>query len=391
MKIVVFGLSITSSWGNGHATTYRALLAALRRRRHQIVFFEKDEPWYASNRDLPSPEFCDVRLFEDWNSVQPMVRRELADADVAILGSFFPLGVRLADEIQTSSVGVKIFYDIDTPITLAKLRNGEEQYLRADQVSSFDLYLSFTGGPILEQLHKEFGAPTALPLYCSFDPSSYYPRKPWRRFECDLSYMGTYAADRQQKVDELFLGPAQKLKERRFVLAGPQYPKAVRWSKNVRRIVHLSPKYHPQFYSSSRFTLNLTRKEMVRWGYSPSVRLFEAAACGCTIISDFWPGLDSTLKIGEQVLLTENGEQVAGLLNKMDDGEVRRIGHCARERVLAEHSSDRRAEEFENYVASVTSYKPKRALERETVNSVQRRERERSTSLQSPSTNLVAQ
>jgi spore maturation protein CgeB len=112
----------------------------------------------------------------------------------------------------------------------------------------------------------------------------------------------------------------------------------------------LSPKYHPQFYSSSRFTLNLTRQEMVRWGYSPSVRLFEAAACGCTIISDFWPGLDSILDIGEEVLLTENAEQVSQLLQDMDEGEVARIGSRARERVLSEHSSDRRAEQFENYL-----------------------------------------
>jgi len=355
LKIVIFGLSITSSWGNGHATTYRALLAALHRRKHKIVFFEKDEPWYAANRDLPQPEFCDVRLFEKWESALPEVRRELADCDVAVLGSFFPCGVRAADDICRSRVPVKAFYDIDTPITFAKLRSGESQYLRTDQVAGFDLYLSFTGGPILQQLQAEFGARHAVPLYCSFEPSSYYPRPISRRFQCDLSYMGTYAADRQAKLDELLLAPAQRLSNHKFILAGPQYPrKTLQRPKNVKHIVHLSPQFHPQFYSSSRFTLNLTRKEMVSWGYSPSVRLFEASACGCTILSDAWPGLDSILEIGEEVLLTENTEQTCALLEGMDEEQVRRIGKRARERVLAEHSSDQRAQQFENYVASAS-------------------------------------
>ena len=354
MKIVVFGLSITSSWGNGHATTYRALLRALDRRKHKIVFFEKDEPWYASNRDLPLPEFCDLRLFERWEEALPAVRRELSHADAALLGSFFSPGIRAADEIAASKAKVKIFYDIDTPITLAKLRSGENQYVRRDQIGQFDLYLSFTGGPILEQLHREFGARVALPLYCSCDPSSYFPRPAWRRYQCDLGYMGTYAADRQGKLEELFLEPARRLKQARLILAGPQYPKALRWPKNVKRIVHLSPKYHPQFYSSSRFTLNLTRSEMVRWGYSPSVRLFEAAACGCTILSDFWPGIGSILKVGDEVLVTESADQVIHLLEDMEDAEIQRIGRRARERVLSEHSSDRRAQEFESYLGLVS-------------------------------------
>ncbi len=355
MKIVVFGLSVTSSWGNGHATTYRALLAALHQRKHKIVFFEKDEEWYASNRDLPSPAFCDVRLFTDWRSILPEVRRELSDCDVAVLGSFFPEGIRAAHELLASNVPVKAFYDIDTPITFKKLRAGGAEYLKADQVSGFDLYLSFTAGPILERLQSEFEARRALPLYCSFEPKVYFPRRAFRRYECDLSYMGTYAADRQAKLQELFVNSAKALPERRFILAGPQYPARMQWPKNVRRIRHLSPRWHPHFYSSSRLTLNLTRKDMVDWGYSPSVRLFEAAACGCPIVSDSWPGLSTVLTVGEQVLLAENNADVVSILQGMDDHELQRIGRSARDRVLAEHSSTRRAEQFEKYVAETTA------------------------------------
>jgi spore maturation protein CgeB len=357
LKIVVFGLSVTSSWGNGHATTYRALLAALHRRKHRIVFFEKDEEWYASNRDLPEPDFCEVRLFNDWRAVLPSVRRELADCDVAMLGSFFPEGIRAAEEVIAAKNAVKIFYDIDTPITLNSLRAGGAAYLKPQQIRGFDLYLSFTAGPILAQLQREFGARHALPLYCSFEPENYYPRRVFRRYACDLSYMGTYASDRQAKVDELLTLPAQELPHRRFIIAGSQYPSKLRWPKNVRAIRHLSPRWHPHFYSSSRLTLNLTRRGMVEWGYSPSVRLFEAAGCGCPIISDAWPGLDTIFTVGEEVLVAERSQHVIQAVEQTDDAQLRRMGARARERVLEEHSSARRAEQFESYVGSTARNK----------------------------------
>jgi spore maturation protein CgeB len=357
LKIVVFGLSVTSSWGNGHATTYRALLAALHRRKHRIVFFEKDEEWYASNRDLPEPDFCEVRLFNDWRAVLPSVRRELADCDVAMLGSFFPEGIRAAEEVIAAKNAVKIFYDIDTPITLNSLRAGGAAYLKPQQIRGFDLYLSFTAGPILAQLQREFGARHALPLYCSFEPENYYPRRVFRRYACDLSYMGTYASDRQAKVDELLTRPAQELPHRRFIIAGSQYPSKLRWPKNVRAIRHLSPRWHPHFYSSSRLTLNLTRRGMVEWGYSPSVRLFEAAGCGCPIISDAWPGLDTIFTVGEEVLVAERSQHVIQAVEQTDDAQLRRMGARARERVLEEHSSARRAEQFESYVGSTARNK----------------------------------
>lgn len=355
MKIVVFGLSVTSSWGNGHATTYRALLTGLRRRGHQIIFFEKNEEWYASNRDLPNPEFCRVHLFENWRSVLGAARRELADCDVAVVGSYFADGIQAANEIASSRAPVKAFYDIDTPVTVSSLQAGGAPYLRPEQVNIFDLYLSFTGGPILAHLESKFGARRAVPCYCSFEPKVYYPRGRFCRYDCDLSYMGTYAADRQAKLDELFIGTARALPEKRFLLAGPQYPASVKCPANIRRIRHLSPRWHPHFYSSSRLTLNLTRKQMVNWGYSPSVRLFEAAACGCAIVSDAWPGLESFFSVGEEILLAESGRDVVTLLTEAGDSELRKVGEAARARVIEEHSSERRAEEFEKHVSQASA------------------------------------
>jgi len=351
LKIVIFGLSITSSWGNGHATTYRALARALHARGHRVVFFEKNVEWYASNRDLPEPGFCDLKLYAAWAEVLPVVRRELASADVAMVGSYFPDGIAAMEEMLDSKAPVRTFYDIDTPITVASLRErGSTDYLRVDQLPALDVYFSFTGGPILAELEHRFGVRRAAPLYCSFDPERYrmYPRSV--RFQCAMSYMGTYAPDRQPKLEHFLFGTANLLPEEQFIVAGPQYPQSVRWPQNVRRIIHLNPRWHPHLYSSSRLTLNVTRRDMVMAGYSPSVRLFEAAACGAAIVSDNWPGLDSFFEPGREILLPVSAGEIVSYLRELHEGELRAIGLAAQARVMAAHTSAQRAAEFEGEV-----------------------------------------
>ena len=351
MKIVIFGLSITSSWGNGHATTFRALARALSERGHRIVFFEKDVEWYGSNRDLPEPTFCELRLYREWESVVATVRRELTDADVAMVGSYFPDGIKASDEVFASAVPSKTFYDIDTPITVAALKEkGSTEYLRGDQVAGFDVYFSFTGGPLLKEIEKQLGAQRAVPLYCSFDPEKYRRFPISKRYACEMSYMGTYAPDRQPKLEEFLFGAAREMPEKTFLVAGPQYPKTIEWPANVRRVMHLNPRWHPHLYSSSRLTLNVTRRDMVMAGFSPSVRLFEAAACAATIVSDNWAGLETFFVPGKEILLPTSAEEIVRYLRECDERELNAIGAAAQARVLAEHTSARRAEEFERAV-----------------------------------------
>jgi spore maturation protein CgeB len=353
VKLVICGLSITSSWGNGHATTFRALTRALHGRGWQILFFERDVEWYASNRDLPDPAFCRVVLYRNWKAILPKVRAELNDADVAMVGSYFPDGISAIHEMLDSNARVKTFYDIDTPITVAKLREtGATDYILSPQICGLDLYFSFTGGPLLTEIERRFRARRAVPLYCSFDPDRYHTYAPAKRFTCDLSYMGTYAPDRQPKLEQLLCEPARRLPTAKFLVAGPQYPRSIRWPSNVRRIMHLNPRWHPHFYSSSRITLNVTRRDMVQAGYSPSVRLFEAAACGATIASDNWPGLETFFEPSREILLPSTSDDVARYLSDISDGELSRIGQAAQARVLAEHTSDLRSLEFERAVDS---------------------------------------
>ena len=364
MRIIFFGLSITSSWGNGHATTYRALCQALSRRGHSIVFFERNAEWYQHNRDLPDPPYCDVKLFSSWNEVLPEVRAALSACDVAVVGSYFPDGIAAMEEVLFSRAALKAFYDIDTPVTVRSLVDrGGADYLLRRHLPALDIYFSFTGGPMLKRLEEEFETPFAVPLYCSVDPEKHRELPAEARFACDLSYMGTYAPDRQPKIDELLCAPARQLATRKFVVAGPQYPAHIEWPDNVERINHLGPRHHASLYSSSRITLNVTRREMVLAGYSPSVRLFEAAACAAAIASDNWPGLGTFFAPAKEILLPAHGDDVVRYLLDYDPAELRRIGRAARERVLAGHTSDVRAKEFERAAETAAgSQKTARAL-----------------------------
>lgn len=355
MKIVIYGLTITSSWGNGHATTYRSLCKALAARGHRIHFVEKDVEWYRSNRDLPEPPYCTVHLFEDWNSRSHSLLDLARDADAIVVGSYFPDAIAATEALASMGCSPLLFYDIDTPITMARLRaTGSTEYLTTQLIPHFAAYLSFTGGPVLAELEQVFRSPHAIAFYCSVDAAAYKPVVPRAEFKCDLSYLGTYAPDRQFKLMQLLNSPALLLRDSRFMVAGPQYPTDVPWSLNVARMIHLSPAEHPAFYSSSRFTLNLTRDDMVAAGYSPSVRLFEASACGTAILSDSWPGLEEFLTPGEEILLPKDAEEVCDLLRYLPDSTRTRLGQRARERILASHTSEHRAQQFEQIVSRLT-------------------------------------
>nr|WP_295659781.1 glycosyltransferase [Polymorphobacter sp.] len=344
MRLVVLGLSLSSSWGNGHATTFRALLRTFAARGHDILFLERDVPWYAEHRDLIAPDFCSLEYYADLDDLARW-RSKIASADAVIVGSYVPQGVELGRLVQGWASGTTAFYDIDTPVTLAKLERGDFEYLSPVLIPGYDVYLSFTGGPTLDLLERHYGSPAALPLYCSVDPVAYHQVDVPLRW--DLSYLGTYSDDRQPTLERLLLAVARARPDGRFVVAGPQYPAATVWPANVERIEHLPPSEHAAFYSASRFTLNVTRADMIAAGWSPSVRLFEAAACGTPIISDIWDGIDDVLTPGREILLAGTGDDV---LHALDRSDAEAIGMAAQARVLGSHTATHRAAELETYL-----------------------------------------
>jgi spore maturation protein CgeB len=347
MRIVILGLSITSSWGNGHATTYRGLMRALAERGHDVHFLERDQPWYAMNRDLADPPFGTARLYTDLSDLRSRFTHLIAAADLVIVGSYVPQGVAVGEWVIGEAGGLTAFYDIDTPVTLAKLDRGEAEYLSRALVMRYDLYLSFTGGPTLRRLEKKYYSPRARVLYCSVDARHYFPDPHPVRW--DLAYIGTYSADRQEALESLMLEPARQWPRGTFCIAGSQYPNDAHFPPNVNRIEHLPPGEHRRFYNAQRWTLNVTRADMVRAGYSPSVRLFEAAACGTPIISDRWEGLDEILETGSEILISRSPKETLQVLREVPESERIRIGERARARVLANHTAERRAEQLENY------------------------------------------
>lgn len=340
MKLVVLGLTLSSSWGNGHATTFRALLSAFAARGHDIVFLERDKPWYAANRDLSDPDFCELRYYRSLDELHRW-RGEIAEADAVMVGSYVPEGVAVGRFVQQHAKGVTCFYDIDTPVTVARLARGDFEYLTPELIPGYAVYFSFTGGPMLARLESEFGAPRARALYCSVDAASYRPVQVPQRW--DLSYLGTFSDDRQPTLERLLIETARRCPDRRFAVAGPQYPATIEWPANVERIEHLAPADHPAFYSASRFTLNVTRADMVAAGWSPSVRLFEAGACAAPIISDRWPGIECLFEPHREIILADTTADVIAAL----DEDAAAIGARARRNVLLHHSSQRRAEQLE--------------------------------------------
>lgn len=345
MRFAIFGLTVSSSWGNGHATIWRGLCKALGQSGHAVTFFEKDVPYYRSHRDLRSVAEYELRLYSDWTDIEAGARESVKEADCAIVTSYCPDAQKASDIVLDSGV-FTIFYDLDTPVTLNELDEQRSvDYIPSYGLAPFDLVLSYTGGKALTELCSRLGAKRVEPLYGCVDPECHHPVAAEPRFRSDLSYLGTYAADRQSQLEALFLSPARRLPDLKFCIGGALYPPDFPWSTNIFFRRHLAPPEHPAFYSSSKLTLNVTRAAMARMGYCPSGRLFEAAACGTPIVSDWWDGLTEFFRPGEEILIVQNAEDVIRAL-ELEENELRRLARASQERALSEHTAERRAREL---------------------------------------------
>jgi spore maturation protein CgeB len=368
INIVILGLSITSSWGNGHATTYRALVKALSARGHSVTFLERDVPWYRDNRDLQRPDYCKIGLYGSLTQLGRRYADLVRDADLVILGSYVPDGIAIGDWTTARATGVTAFYDIDTPVTLAGLESGGVDYISPGLIPRFDIYLSFSAGPALGLVEDLYGSPLARSLYCSADVPS-HPVAPIPR-KCSLGYLGTYSEDRQPALDQMLMEPARRLRNQTFMVAGSKYPETIAWPDNVDLITHLPPSNHPEFYGLQRFTLNVTRSDMRALGFSPSVRMFEAAACGTPLISDDWPGIETVFKPGAEILVASGARDVVEILSQLPEDRRLTLAANARARLLKEHTPAHRATQLETYYREALSHggrrkHSKRAIELE--------------------------
>jgi spore maturation protein CgeB len=356
MKLVIFGLTISSSWGNGHATLWRGLCRALAERGHRVIFFEQEREYYAAHRDYVDIPGGKLRLYDTWESGRKLAQRELRYADVGLVSSYCADAIPAKDLMLESGVPLRVFYDLDTPVTLEAIESGQTvDYIGPRGLSDYDLVLSYTGGRAITELQARLGARRVIPLYGWVDPLVHQPVLPETRFAADLSYLGTYAADRQATLETLLLEPARRRPEQRFAIGGAQYPHEFPWSPNIFFVRHLEPAQHPAFFCSSRITLNITRRAMKAMGYCPSGRLFEAAACGTPLLSDAWEGLDQFLRPGREILIANTSDEAVAALD-LSDRELAVIAKRARERVLEEHTARHRVKELESaFEAAMTT------------------------------------
>jgi len=355
MKLVVFGLSVSSAWGNGHATLWRGLIHALAAQGHSVTFYEHDTPYYAAHRDcfgLPNGELV---LYPDFDAIRESALHTLQQADVGMVTSYCPDALAASDLILASAVPIRAFYDLDTPITLDKLARAEDvPYVGPRGLRDFDIVLSYTGGLALHELQRVLGARKVAALYGSVDPHLHAPAPPVARYRADLSYLGTYAAERQAALERLFLAPARSRPDLSFAIGGSQYPNDFAWAPNIKYLWHVPPYEHAAFFCSSRLNLNVTRAPMAAMGFCPSGRLFEAAACGAALITDAWPGLSQFYEPGDELLVAHDTQEVLDALT-LSDAELTAMSRRARERTLAQHTVEIRARQLIDHLCDAHS------------------------------------
>ena len=369
MKLIVFGLSVSSAWGNSHATLWRGLIHALAAKGHHVIFYERNTVDYAAHRDCFELTNGELILYSDFDEIRTAARAALQSGDVGMVTSYCPDALAATELLLASSVGIRAFYDLDTPITLSRIAQGESvAYIGERGLRDFDIVLSYTGGPALQQLQHVLGARLVSPLYGAVDPQLHAPRPVDPRYRADLSYLGNYAQERQAALEKLFLAPARARPDLSFAIGGSQYPSDFAWAPNIKCLWHVPPSEHAAYYCSARLNLNVTRAPMAELGYCPSGRLFEAAASGAPLISDGWSGLSHFYEPGRELIVAHDTQDVLDALD-MSDAELRAMSERARERTLSEHTMERRADQLLDILAN-TAHAGTREFEREAAEPV---------------------
>jgi spore maturation protein CgeB len=346
MKLIVFGLSVSSAWGNGRATLWRGLIRALAAKGHSVTFYERDTDYQALHRDgfdLPNGKLI---VYSDFDEIRSSAAAALQMADVGMVTSNCPDALAASQLVLGSAVETRAFYELDTPITLSRLTRGEHvAYIGERGLRDFDIVLSYTGGPALQQLQHMLGARRVAPLYGAVDPQMHQAKAPNPQYQADLAYLGRYSPERLAVLEELFLAPARERPDLTFAIGGSQYPSDFAWAPNIKYLWDVPPSERAAYDCSARMNLNVRRGPMAALGFCPSGRLFEVAASGTPLISDGWPGLSQFYEPGYDLIVAQSKEDVLDALD-LSDAELRAMSQRARERTLSEHSFARRAEQL---------------------------------------------
>jgi spore maturation protein CgeB len=349
LKIAWFGSSLVSAYWNGAATYYRGMVKALADLGHHIEFFEPDAFGRQAHRDLPDPPWARVTVYEPTEAAAARCLVQAARADVVVKSS----GVGVLDAflereiVQLARRGRRtVFWDVDAPATLARLRRDPGDPLRA-LIPAFSRVLTYGGGPPVIAAYEALGARSCVPVYNALDPETHYPVPACPEFSAALGFLGNRLPDRDHRVERFFFEAVRRMPEHRFLLGGSGWEDRADLPPNLSVLGHVYTEDHNAFNSSPLAVLNLCRDSMAENGWSPATRVFEAAGAGACIISDDWAGIEDFLEPGREVLVAKDGADLVRVLAGLTPARARRIGAAARGRVLEAHTYARRAREVE--------------------------------------------
>lgn len=348
MHIAFFGSSLVSSYWNGAATYYRGIIHALHQRGHRVTFFEPDAFERQQHRDMDDPDWAEVVVYSaDTELGVHRALEQARGADVVVKAS----GVGIFDKLLErevlalrSSATTVVFWDVDAPATLERVAGDTRDPFRA-LIPRYDLVLTYGGGPRVVEAYRALGARDCVPVYNALDPATHHPAAADPRFAADLGFLGNRLPDREARVGQFFFDAARRAPEQQFLLGGSGWDDHL--PDNVARLGHVSTRDHNAFNCSVRMVLNVNRDSMARFGWSPPTRVFEAAGAGACLIVDAWEGIEDFLTPGEEVLVAQDGAQVADYLRRIGPEQAREIGQRARQRLLAQHTYTQRAEQVE--------------------------------------------
>jgi spore maturation protein CgeB len=362
LDIAFYGSSLLSTYWNGAATYYRGLLRALAERGHRITFFEPDVFDRQKHRDMDPPDWARVVVYDGSQDAARHALEQGGDADVVVKAS----GVGAFDDLLAEGVlGVRgaqalaVYWDVDAPSTLDRLASDRGDILHR-LLPRYDMVLTYGGGDPVVRRYRGFGARGCVPIYNALDPSTHHPAEPDLRFACDLVFLGNRLPDRETRVEEFFLRAAELAPEKRFLLAGNGWADK-RVPDNVRVLGHMGSEDHNRLNASALAVMNISRDGMARNGWSPATRLFEAAGAGSCNVTDVWAGIPDFLEPDWEVLVANDGADVARILKELTPERARTIGERARRRILAEHTYDRRAAQVEDLLLNALEWKTRKS------------------------------
>lgn len=358
MNIAFFGSSLVSAYWNGAATYYRGIIRGLHERGYRTTFYEPDAFDRQKHRDIPDPDYAEIVVYDAGSESDVVDAVRLArHADLIVKAS----GVGVHDELLEKAVldlqspeRLVFFWDVDAPATLERMQNDGDDPFRS-LVSEYDMVLTYGGGDPVVRAYEAFGARRCVPIYNALDPATHHPVDSDPRFDADLAFLGNRMPDREKRVWEFFFHPARQLGEKMFLIGGSGWDQHVPEAGNITYLGHVYTRDHNAFNCTPRSVLNITRDSMVRFGYSPATRVFEAAGAGACLITDAWEGVEIFLEPGEECLVAASGDEVIEIVQDLDAGRARVIGEAARERLLSEHTYTHRAAELDALLAEVRS------------------------------------